>query len=362
MRKKNNFLWLAILILLAIFVVCWIFTRVFLTQEKVQISAENEVVENVEKDVKEDKDKILESEKKEETVVNAYVNEDNHLILVYDNGKEIDNGVIDTLADDSTTRFKVVFQDYDGTILKEQYVSSGENATPPSYPVRYGHIFSGWDGNYTGVSADLTVVAMYEPVSENTVTYTVQFVDYDDVILKIETVLEGAAATAPGNPLRKGYEFIGWDKSFDKVTEDLIVKAQYEVYTGPEIVIEDVKAKSGSENIAVKLWIKNNPGIASLKLAVAFDEHLTLTKVEYNDDLGGENLIPQSLNSPTTLIWVNPFEDETGDWIFATLYFTVADDVEGVFPVTVAYDPNDIYDITEENIKFRVRNGVINVF
>ena len=64
-------------------------------------------------------------------------------------------------------------------------------------------------------------------------TYTVTFVDKDDVTIKTETVEEGNAATAPTAPEVEGYHFTGWDKTFDNIASDLTVKAQYaiNVYT-----------------------------------------------------------------------------------------------------------------------------------
>lgn len=46
-------------------------------------------------------------------------------------------------------------------------------------------------------------------------------------ILKEETVEYGDGATAPDAPHVDGYEFIGWDKAFDNVTEDITVTALY---------------------------------------------------------------------------------------------------------------------------------------
>jgi hypothetical protein len=59
-------------------------------------------------------------------------------------------------------------------------------------------------------------------------TYEVQFLDWDGKLLKKEQVEEGKAATAPADPSREGYTFIGWDKDFSYVTSDLVVTAQYE--------------------------------------------------------------------------------------------------------------------------------------
>ena len=56
----------------------------------------------------------------------------------------------------------------------------------------------------------------------------VQFVDWDGSLIARCYIEEGASAIAPANPTREGYTFIGWDKEFSNVTEDLVVTALYE--------------------------------------------------------------------------------------------------------------------------------------
>ena len=73
-----------------------------------------------------------------------------------------------------------------------------------------------------------------------TTTYTVTFVDYDDTVLKTQTVASGKSATAPDDPTREGYTFAGWDKAFNKVTKDLTVKATYTENGGGEIITGDL--------------------------------------------------------------------------------------------------------------------------
>jgi subtilisin-like proprotein convertase family protein len=58
-------------------------------------------------------------------------------------------------------------------------------------------------------------------------TYTVTFVDFDGTVLDTQTVDHGEAATAPADPVRPNYIFTGWDVTFDNVTGDLTVTAQY---------------------------------------------------------------------------------------------------------------------------------------
>ena len=56
----------------------------------------------------------------------------------------------------------------------------------------------------------------------------VQFVDWDGSLIARCYIDEGASAVAPANPTREGYTFIGWDKEFSNVTEDMVVTALYE--------------------------------------------------------------------------------------------------------------------------------------
>lgn len=55
----------------------------------------------------------------------------------------------------------------------------------------------------------------------------VTFNDSDGKNLSVQSVDYGSAATAPVSPEREGYLFNGWDKVFDKVTEDITVTALY---------------------------------------------------------------------------------------------------------------------------------------
>jgi hypothetical protein len=61
-------------------------------------------------------------------------------------------------TEEPTTGFRVRFFDYDGTLLKTQYVESGEDATPPTLPTHSQFTFQGWNGSYENVTEkrDLT--------------------------------------------------------------------------------------------------------------------------------------------------------------------------------------------------------------
>lgn len=61
----------------------------------------------------------------------------------------------------STGDYLVRFFDYDGTILKQQWVNDGNAATPPSDPIRDGLTFQGWSRQYSNITCDTDIGAMY---------------------------------------------------------------------------------------------------------------------------------------------------------------------------------------------------------
>ena len=110
-------------------------------------------------------------------------------------------------------------------------------ANMPANPVRDGYDFVEWntvaDGSgsafvaITPVTADITVYAIWLAKPIPLVYFTVTFLDWDGTLIKTEQVLSGGAATAPVDPERTGYVFIGWDDDFTNITEDKIINALY---------------------------------------------------------------------------------------------------------------------------------------
>lgn len=62
-------------------------------------------------------------------------------------------------------------------------------------------------------------------------TYTVRFLDWDNSVISTQTVTRSGSATAPPNPTRDGYTFIGWGKSFTNITANTDIHAQYTIKT-----------------------------------------------------------------------------------------------------------------------------------
>ncbi|MBP5570607.1 MAG: M6 family metalloprotease domain-containing protein [Prevotella sp.] len=124
-----------------------------------------------------------------------------------------------------TNIYTVTFVDFSGAPIKTQDVEEGTDATAPEPPVLEGYTFVDWDKDFTMVTKDLTVMAIY---SQDEVTYTVTFLDADGNEIYVEEVNDGEQAYGLYPPKRTGYRFTGWDKDVTCVHSDMTVRAQYE--------------------------------------------------------------------------------------------------------------------------------------
>ena len=122
--------------------------------------------------------------------------------------------------------YTVVFKNGD-EIIDTQTVEEGSSATEPAAPVKDGYIFKGWDKEFTNVTEDLEINAIFEEEPVPVKTYTVVFKNGDEII-DTQIVEEGSSAIEPAAPVKDGYIFKGWDKEFTNVTEDLEINAIFE--------------------------------------------------------------------------------------------------------------------------------------
>ncbi len=89
-----------------------------------------------------------------------------------------------------------------------------------------GYEFFGWSETIGAVNNDTVITATFIKKS-----YAVTFYDFDNRFIVERTVEHGDAAIAPADPVREGFNFIGWSENFNNVTEPLDVFAQYEIKT-----------------------------------------------------------------------------------------------------------------------------------
>jgi len=108
-------------------------------------------------------------------------------------------------------------------------------------------------GEYLNTPYDTYAVTKTDVIPPE--VYTVTFVDWDGTILKEEIVEEGCAATAPNDPEREGYTFIGWDEDFSVITGDLTVTALFE--QNPAVTLVNA-ATSAKDFIGIAETSKNS--------------------------------------------------------------------------------------------------------
>ena len=134
--------------------------------------------------------------------------------------------------------FSVQFVDQNDEILKKENVPYGSAATAPDAPMVEHYTFSAWDVDFSVVTADMTVKAVYVPL-----LYTVTF-DADGGELP-----EGFAATANPQsgsefelpvPTKYGYEFVGWMRA--DAEEDTVLAS-------PVTIASDLTLKA--------VWVQN---------------------------------------------------------------------------------------------------------
>lgn len=123
-------------------------------------------------------------------------------------------------------KYTVTFMDGEKVLAAFTNVPHGDTVTAPEVPEKDGKTFSKWDKDFSKVTSDLTINAVYDVD-----TFTVTFKDGEKV-LETQTVEYEAAATAPDTARLsppEGMHFAKWDKDFSKVTEDIEVSAVYEL-------------------------------------------------------------------------------------------------------------------------------------
>lgn len=145
-------------------------------------------------------------------------------------------------------KYTVTFMDGEKVLAAFTNVPHGETVTAPEVPKKDGKTFSKWDKDFSKVTSDLTINAVYDVD-----TFTVTFKDGEKV-LETQTVEYEAAATAPDTARLsppEGMHFAKWDKDFSKVTESIEVSAVYElneytvIFKNEETVISIQPVKHG---------------------------------------------------------------------------------------------------------------------
>ncbi len=197
-------------------------------------------------------------------------------------------------------------------------------------------------------------------------TYTVTFKDYDGTVLNTQKIEKGKGATAPADPKRENFTFAGWDKSFKKITSDLVVTATYTT-TKTVIYAEHVSVNKGTGEVTMNIRVINNPGIMGAVLKVSVDDKVLSFKEATKTEYPG-----LTLTSPGSKTTASPYtfmldslelaKEDKKDGTLFTITFKVKDTAAtGKYDIKLSYDNGAIFDEDYKDPKVCLENGSITI-
>ena len=135
------------------------------------------------------------------------------------------------------TMYTVTFVDGDTQeVITTQRVEEGNAATLPEAPKHENRVFKEWTGDYTNITSNRTITAIYtddknnDGIDDETQPhYDVTYYDYNDEVIEvIEDVLVDMPTPTIADPEREHYTFEGWEPELaETVTDNTDYKATY---------------------------------------------------------------------------------------------------------------------------------------
>ncbi len=174
----------------------------------------------------------------------------------YASDKVTDN--ITLYAKWAANTYTITFDTVGGSEIAPITQDYGTVITAPEAPTREGYTFIGWDKEIptTMPTENMTVTAQWE-INQYTITFDT---NGGSEIAPI-TQDYGTVITAPADPTREGYTFIGWDREIPETmpAENITLKARWKDIEKPtgEIVIGTNKWQEFLNKITFGLFFKD---------------------------------------------------------------------------------------------------------
>ena len=174
----------------------------------------------------------------------------------YASDKVTDN--ITLYAKWAANTYTITFDTAGGSEIAPITQDYGTVITAPEAPTREGYTFIGWDKEIptTMPAENMTVTAQWE-INQYTITFDT---NGGSEIAPI-TQDYGTAITAPADPTREGYTFIGWDREIPKTmpAENITLKARWKDIEKPtgEIIIGTNKWQEFLNKLTFGLFFKD---------------------------------------------------------------------------------------------------------
>ena len=199
-------------------------------------------------------------------------------------------------------QYTITFDTNGGSEIAPITQDYGTKITTPADPTRKGYTFKGWDKEIpkTMPAENMTVKAQWE-INQYAITFDT---NGGSEIAPI-TQDYGTAITAPADPTREGYTFIGWDRDIPVTmpAENITVTAQWKDSEKPtgEIKINENSWKAFLNNITFGLFFKDTQTVT---ITAADNSGETVT-VEYL--LSDKELTKAELDGMTFTVYTAPF-------------------------------------------------------
>ena len=174
----------------------------------------------------------------------------------YASDKVTDN--ITLYAKWAANTYTITFDTAGGSEIAPITQDYGTQIAAPEAPTREGYTFKGWDKEIpeTMPTENITVKAQWE-INQ----YTIAFDTAGGSEIAPITQDYGTAITAPADPTREGYTFIGWDKEIPATmpAENITLKAKWKDIEKPtgEIIIGTNKWHSFLNKLTLGLFFKD---------------------------------------------------------------------------------------------------------
>lgn len=161
---------------------------------------------------------------------------------------------------------------FDNSIITLQKVQLGKTLNAPNNPKHDDYVFVGWFKedeehkefqDFTNIKENLRLIAHYDIDKNNNgivdskdKMYKVTFVDnITQDILDTQLVLSSTNAKAPAIPNHEGYVFLGWNKGYTDVKNDIVVTTNFK-----EEIIEEKDEKEEHDPIFIVTFIDGDTG------------------------------------------------------------------------------------------------------
>ena len=218
----------------------------------------------------------------------------------YASDKVTDN--ITLYAKWAANTYTITFDTAGGSEIAPITQDYGTVITAPEAPTREGYTFIGWDKEIptTMPAENMTVTAQWE-INQ----YTITFDTAGGSEIAPITQDYGTAITAPADPTREGYTFMGWDKEIPTTmpAKNITITAQWKDSEKPtgEIKISENSWKAFLNNITFGLFFKGTQEVT----ITAADNSGEMVTVEYL--LSDKELTKAELDGMTFTAYTAPF-------------------------------------------------------